>query len=159
MIFGRYPAVEREPREEDGLAELAQPGDHLPGRPAGRRVESGGGFVNEDELGVADQRAQIMTLGRGLGDCSKQAAVSQDLAERVHLGAWSGLPTSAHARRAAQPGDGQPRREAARIAPVPQPSSSSDLAPGRCLLTWDWICAISSARSPVIRSQNLARPV
>jgi hypothetical protein len=41
--------------------------------------------------------AQIMTLGRGRGDCSKQAAVSQDRAERVHLGAWSGLPTSAYA--------------------------------------------------------------
>ena len=42
--------------EEDRLAELAQPGDDLPGGPAGGGVETGGRLVEEDELGVADQR-------------------------------------------------------------------------------------------------------
>ena len=42
--------------EEDRLAELPQPGDDLPGGPAGGRVEPGGRLVEEDELGVADQR-------------------------------------------------------------------------------------------------------
>ena len=42
--------------QEDGLAELAQPGDYLPGRPAGRGVEPGRRLVEEDDVGVADQR-------------------------------------------------------------------------------------------------------
>ena len=42
--------------EEDRLAELPQPGDDLPGGPAGGRVETGGRLVKEDELGVTDQR-------------------------------------------------------------------------------------------------------
>jgi hypothetical protein len=42
--------------EEDRLAELAEPGDDLPGGPAGGRVKAGGRFVEEDELRVADER-------------------------------------------------------------------------------------------------------
>jgi signal transduction histidine kinase len=42
--------------EKDRLAELAEPGDDLPGGPAGGRVEPGGRLVEEDELGVTDQR-------------------------------------------------------------------------------------------------------
>ena len=41
--------------EEDGLAERPQAGDHVPGRTAGGWVEAGGGLVEEDQLGVADQ--------------------------------------------------------------------------------------------------------
>ena len=42
--------------EEDRLAELAQAGDHLPGLAARRGVEAGGRLVEEEQLGVADQR-------------------------------------------------------------------------------------------------------
>jgi hypothetical protein len=35
---------------------LAEPGDDLPGGPAGGGVEPGGWLIKEDELGVADQR-------------------------------------------------------------------------------------------------------
>ena len=41
--------------EEDGLAELPQPGHDLPGRAAGGRVETGGRLVQEDEFRVADE--------------------------------------------------------------------------------------------------------
>jgi hypothetical protein len=41
--------------EEDGLAEVPEPGDDLPGGAAGGRVEAGGRLVQEDELGVADE--------------------------------------------------------------------------------------------------------
>jgi hypothetical protein len=41
--------------EEDGLAELPEPGNDLPGGAAGGRVEASGRLVQEDELGVADE--------------------------------------------------------------------------------------------------------
>jgi hypothetical protein len=41
--------------EEDGLAELTEPGHDLPGGAAGGRVEAGGGLVEEDEVGIADE--------------------------------------------------------------------------------------------------------
>ena len=41
--------------EEDGLAELSEPGNDLPGGAAGGRVETSGRLVQEDELGVADE--------------------------------------------------------------------------------------------------------
>jgi hypothetical protein len=37
--------------EEDGLAELPEPGDDLPDGAAGGRVEAGGRLVQEDALG------------------------------------------------------------------------------------------------------------
>jgi hypothetical protein len=40
--------------EEDGLAERLQALDHVPGVAAGGRVEAGGGLVEEDQVGVAD---------------------------------------------------------------------------------------------------------
>ena len=43
-------------REEDGLAERAERADHLPRRAARLRVEAGGRLVEEDEVGVADER-------------------------------------------------------------------------------------------------------
>ena len=42
--------------EEDGLAEVAQAGDHLPGLAPRRGVEAGRRLVEEEQLGVADQR-------------------------------------------------------------------------------------------------------
>ena len=42
--------------EEDRLAEVAQARDHAPCLAAGRRVEAGGRLVEEEQLGVADQR-------------------------------------------------------------------------------------------------------
>src|SRR5207248_6093672 len=42
--------------EQDGLAERAERADHLPRRAAGLRVEAGGGLVEEDEVGIADER-------------------------------------------------------------------------------------------------------
>src|SRR5579862_1025887 len=41
--------------EEDSLAELTEPGHDLPGGAAGRRVEAGGGLVEEDEIWIADE--------------------------------------------------------------------------------------------------------
>src|SRR5215472_14968203 len=41
--------------EEDGLAELPEPGDDVPGGAAGGRVETSGRLVQEDELWVADE--------------------------------------------------------------------------------------------------------
>src|SRR4051794_2282954 len=41
--------------EEDGLAEVAQTGDRIPGVAAGGGVEAGGRLVEEEQLGVADQ--------------------------------------------------------------------------------------------------------
>src|SRR5580704_5778332 len=41
--------------EEDGLAELPEPGNDLPGGAAGGRVETSGRLVQEDELRVADE--------------------------------------------------------------------------------------------------------
>ena len=41
--------------EEDGLAELPEPGDDLPGGAAGRRVETGGRLVQEEQFRVADE--------------------------------------------------------------------------------------------------------
>ena len=43
-------------RQEDGLAELAQAGDHVPGLAPGRGVEAGRRLVEEEQLGIADQR-------------------------------------------------------------------------------------------------------
>ncbi len=63
--------------QEDRLAELAEPGDDLPGGPAGRRIETGGRLVQEDDLGVADQ---------GQGDIEAPAlAAGQLRGERVRL--------------------------------------------------------------------------
>ena len=42
-------------REEDGLAELPEPGNDLPGGAAGGRIEASGRLVQEDELRVADE--------------------------------------------------------------------------------------------------------
>ena len=42
--------------EEDGLSELAEARDDLPRLAASRRVEAGGGLVEEEQLGVADER-------------------------------------------------------------------------------------------------------
>src|SRR5205085_8101122 len=43
-------------REEDGLPELAEGADHLPRRAPRRRVEARRRLVEEDELGIADER-------------------------------------------------------------------------------------------------------
>ena len=43
-------------REEDALAQRAQVADRLPGLPPRGRVEAGRRLVEEDELGVADER-------------------------------------------------------------------------------------------------------
>ena len=42
--------------QEDGLAEVAQAGDHVPGLAARRGVESRGRLVEEQQVGIADQR-------------------------------------------------------------------------------------------------------
>ena len=42
--------------EEDRLAEVAQASDHVPGLAPGGGVETGGRLVEEEQLGVADQR-------------------------------------------------------------------------------------------------------
>src|SRR5215208_3032689 len=42
--------------EEDRLAEIAQTRDDVPRGAPCRRVKAGGGLVEEDKLGVADQR-------------------------------------------------------------------------------------------------------
>jgi hypothetical protein len=41
--------------EEDGLAQVAQAADHVPGLPPGRGVEAGGRLIQEEQLGIADQ--------------------------------------------------------------------------------------------------------
>jgi len=41
--------------EQDRPAQLAEAADDLPGLAAGGRVEPGGRFVQEDQVGVADQ--------------------------------------------------------------------------------------------------------
>ena len=43
-------------REQDGLAERAERADHLPRRAARLRVEAGRRLVEEDEVGIADER-------------------------------------------------------------------------------------------------------
>jgi hypothetical protein len=43
-------------REEDRLAQGLEVADDLPGAPPGRRIESGGRLVEEQELRVAGQR-------------------------------------------------------------------------------------------------------
>src|SRR6185312_16935415 len=43
-------------REQDRLAEVAQRADRLPGGPPRLRVEAGSRLVEEDQLGIADQR-------------------------------------------------------------------------------------------------------
>ncbi len=42
--------------QEDGLAEVAQSGDHAPRLAARRRVEAGRRLVEEEQVRVADQR-------------------------------------------------------------------------------------------------------
>ena len=42
--------------QQDGLAEVAEALDHLPGGAAGGGVEAGGRLVEEEQLGVADER-------------------------------------------------------------------------------------------------------
>ena len=43
-------------RQEDGLPELREPRNHVPGLAAGRRVEPGGWLVEEEQLRIADHR-------------------------------------------------------------------------------------------------------
>ena len=43
-------------REQDGLAERAEGADHLPRGASRLRVEAGGRLVEEDEVGIADER-------------------------------------------------------------------------------------------------------
>ena len=43
-------------RQQDRLAERAQAADRLPGLPARGRIEAGRRLVEEDELGIADER-------------------------------------------------------------------------------------------------------
>src|SRR5437764_339795 len=52
----RLRLVEVVGREQHGLAELLERADRLPGVAPGRRVETSRGLVEEDQLGIADQR-------------------------------------------------------------------------------------------------------
>src|SRR5205085_3753270 len=61
--------------QEDGLAELTEPGDDLPGGPTGGRVEPGRRLVEEHDVGVADE---------GEGDVEATALPARELrGERV----------------------------------------------------------------------------
>ena len=95
-----------------GLAELAEPGDDLPGGPAGRRVEAGGRLVQEDDVGVADQRqgdveaaalaaGQLGGEGVGLVGQADQGDGVVDVARRPVV---AGVELQALAHR--QPGSG-----------------------------------------------------
>ena len=42
-------------REKDRLAQRSQPFDQLPRPAPGRRIESGGRLIQEDQLGITDQ--------------------------------------------------------------------------------------------------------
>src|SRR5581483_5909082 len=53
---GLLPPVEIVGREKNGLAELAQVADRLPRRASCAGIETGRRLVEEDQLGVADQR-------------------------------------------------------------------------------------------------------
>ena len=51
-------------REQDGLAEVGELADDVPGRAAGRGVEARRGLVEEDQLGVADEREREVEPAR-----------------------------------------------------------------------------------------------
>jgi len=73
--------------EEDGLAERPQRPDHLPRRPPRRRIEARGRLVEEDEVGVADQRdaevePALLAARQGLHPCLRLLLETD---ERDHL--------------------------------------------------------------------------
>src|SRR5262245_13463413 len=58
--------------QENSLAEIAEPPDHLPGLAPGQGVEARGRLVEEEELGIADQgegdvEAPLLPAGQGRG--------------------------------------------------------------------------------------------
>ena len=70
--------------EEDGLAEVAQAGDHVPGLAPRRGVEAGRRLVEEEQLGVADQRhadveAALLAAGETAGAGVRLAAEADQL--------------------------------------------------------------------------------
>ena len=128
--------------EEDRLAEVAQAGDHVPGLAPRRGVEAGGRLVEEEQLGVADQRhadveAALLAAGepagpvvrlalqpdqldhlvdRAAGRCSsrRRGRATRAPSGRGRAGRSAGRSRSARATRA-------PRAAGPRRAPRPPP--------------------------------------
>ena len=71
-------------RQKDGLAELLERADRLPGGAAGGRVEAGRRLVEEDQLGIADQ---------GEGEVEPAELTPESL--RVRASCFSPSPASA----------------------------------------------------------------
>src|SRR4051794_37809410 len=84
----RLRLVEVVRREHDGLAELAQRADRLPGGAARGRVEAGGRLVEEDQLRVADQRqAEVQPPQLAAGQLARhRVLLALQADEREHLG-------------------------------------------------------------------------
>ena len=77
--------------QQDRLAELLEPVDDAPGGAAGGGVEAGGGLVEEDELGVADERErEVEPAPLAAGEVFARAS------------AFSSSPTSAIVSRASR---------------------------------------------------------
>src|SRR5919199_195396 len=83
-VAERLRLVEVVRRQHDGLAEVLQRAHDVPRRPARRRVEAGGGLVEEDQLGVADQREREVQ--------APQLAAAQRARVRVRLLGQPGEP-------------------------------------------------------------------
>ena len=112
--------------EEDGLAEVAQGGDRLPGLAPRLRVEAGGRLVEEEQLRIADQRhadveAALLPAGELAGARVRLALE----ADRVDHLLDRSRPAVVAGEQRERLGDGQVGVEAAALQDDPDP-----LAPG-----------------------------
>ena len=105
--------------EEDGLAEVAEPGDHLPGLAAGGGIEAGRRLVEEEQLGVADQR-----------DADVEAALLAARERPARSSAFSARPTSSIVSSTGR-GCGSSRRTA-RASRGRSAAAPSGTPEGRC---------------------------
>ena len=117
--------------EEDGLAELAQAADHLPRLAPGRGVEAGRRLVEEEQLGIADQRqrdveAALLAAGELEPSASSAFSVEADELDRlVDVARAAGS-----SRRTARPPRGPSARACSRHSWSTIPIRSRQLAVG-----------------------------
>jgi hypothetical protein len=69
-------------RQHDGGAEVAERFDEVPRSAARLRIEAGGGFVEEDDLGTADEReCEVESAQLAPGTCRWRVGLSQEADE------------------------------------------------------------------------------
>src|SRR5437588_642256 len=148
-------------RQQDRLSEVAQRGDRRPGGAPGLRVEAGGGLVEEDQLGVADERkGEVQPPQLSAGEpAAAHVRLWLQSGEREHL--LDRARTSVEARPVTQRLAGRDVAvDAPRLQHEPDPAPQLDRPVGGIMAEHGHLAARSRAVAlEALDRGRLARPV